>query len=328
MRTKFTGSGWRRATIGIASLALGLGLASAATAAEDEGRWALAVRGGVGIHLQGLDASVRGSDLLPFIRTSPGFVDNPATVANEGFDVSIEGAPGDSAQTIEFRLGLRLYAPEDLLPLPERGRPRLFVQAGIEKPLDDGFVALRYDRNFDSGVSALYGTGRTVGEFCPDVPPTQACGYAARVNYDILLNWTVGFGADFTLPVWQDQFHLVPFVEYFGQAFETDAAFSVTLTQSLQSDARRVIKSSTGPDYLHGISAGLGYEVDVYENDYGNIRIFLESRATWILNDREVRYGAVNPTPTTNFSTADFMVRPSGFIVTTAFGLEFRWKGL
>ena len=138
MRTNFAGSGWRNATIGIASLALGLGLASAATAAEDEGRWALAVRGGVGIHLQGLDASVRGSDLLPFIRTSPGFVDNPATAANEGFDVSVQNAPGDSAQTIEFRLGLRLYAPEDLLPLPQPIRLMGLTLSALEGQKDAG----------------------------------------------------------------------------------------------------------------------------------------------------------------------------------------------
>jgi hypothetical protein len=312
----------------IAGLLALLTVPAASFAEGDDSGWTPAFRIGPGVHLQGLDGSVRSPDSLPFIQMPSGVPDNPATNANEGFDVSTQGAPGDSAQTIAFRFGLRLYTPEDLLPISEKVRPRLFFLLGAELPLDDGFVAMRYDQNFDNNVAQLYGAGRTLSEFCPGTPATQACRYSSRVNIDILANWSAGFGADFTLPVWENQFHLVPFLEYFGQAFESQGEFGLTLSQNLQSDVNRNIKSESDTELLHGLAAGLGFEVDVYETKRFGIRLFLESRAAWILNDREVRYSGTNQTPTPNFNTADFMIRPSGFVVTTAGGIEIRLNGL
>lgn len=319
--------GSMRSFVGVAALAILLLRPVVAFAEADDSGWVPAFRVGPALHIQGLDGSVNSPDSLPFLQGPSGVPDNPNTPANEGFNVSPQGAPGDSAQTIEFRFGLRLYAPEDLIPIDDELRPRLFLQVGAERPLDDGFVALRYDQTFDNSVSQLYGAGRTVGEFCPGTSP-QACAYAARVNFDILANWSVGLGADFTLPVWEDQFHLVPFVEYFGQAFESDSEYSLTLSRTNQSDSKTTIQSESDTEILHGIAAGLGFEVDVYETSWYALRLFLESRAGWILSDREVRYDGTNPTPTPNFNTADFMVRPSGFVVTTGGGIEIRFIGL
>lgn len=315
-------SGW------IAGLLILLASPTNAIAEENVSGWTPAFRIGPAIHLQGLDGSVSGPDTLPFIQLPSPNPDNPATVANEGFDVSTQGAPGDSAQTIEFRFGLRLYAPEIPLPIDDEVRPRPFIQVGAERPLDDGFVAMRYNTGFDTSVASLYGTNRTLSEFCPGTPATQACAYASRVYVDILANWSFGLGADFPLPIAENQYHLTPFVEYFGQAFESNAEFVLNLSQSATSDSRRPIKSTTDTEILHGIAAGLGLEVDVYETKWFGLRLFLESRAAWILNGREVRFSGVNATPTTNFSSADFMVRPSGFAVTTAGGIEIRLNGL
>jgi hypothetical protein len=306
-----------------AALALGCGTAFAD---EDGSHWTPALRVGVGVHSQGLDGSVLGLDALPPLQMPSGVPDDPNTPAMEDFDVSTPGRPGDSATTIEFRFGLRLYAPDDLLPIEDKYRPRLFVSAGAEMPLDDGFVATRYDNNFDVTVPALYGAGLTVADFCPEVG-TQACTYSARVKFDIVANWSFGFGADFTLPVFERQFHLVPFVEYFGQAYESDGWFNLKLAASQTSDDARRIQSSSDTEFLHGIGAGLGFEVDVFEGDRISTRLFLETRAAWILNDRETKYYGTNPVPTANFNTAEFQIRPSGFVVTTAAGVEFRWTG-
>lgn len=291
--------------------------------AADGSDWTPAFRIGPAIHIQGLDGSVRSPDSLPFIQGPSGVPDNPATPADEGFNVSPQGAPGDSAQTIEFRFALRLYAPEDLIGGGDRYRPRFFVQVGAERPLDDGFVALRYNQTFNSTAPADYGQPLTA--FCPSAT-AQACAYAARVNVDVLANWSLGFGADFTLPVWEDQFHLTPFVEYVGQAVESDSSFELSLSATGVSDIRRTIRSKSDTELLHGIATGLGFEIDVYQGSWFDLRLFLESRAAWILNDRDIRYDGTNPTPTPNFNTADFMARPSGFIVTTGGGIEIRLR--
>ncbi len=293
---------------------------------DADSRWTPAFRVATGIHVQGLDGRIFGRDALPFLQGPSGVPDDPGTTQMEDFDFSTTSAPGDSATTIEFRFDLRLYAPENLLPLPDKFRPRLFVQMGAEIPLDDGFVAARYDANFDTNVRGELGA--EVSDFCPNTPTTRACTYAARTNFDIIANWSFGVGADFTLPVFEDQFHLVPYLGYFGQAYESDSSFVVTLAQSISSsDVDQEISGASGTEILHGISAGLGFEVDLYKGDLIALRLFLESRATWILTDRETSYDGTNPTPITNFSSADFLIRPSGFIVTQSAGLEVRWNG-
>jgi hypothetical protein len=310
-------------------LALGLMVAAPHRALADASasQWTPAFRIGPGLHVQGLDGSVFGPDTPIFIHTPSPTPDNPATTADEGFDVSTLGAPGDSIQTVEFSFRLRLYAPQDLFEFTEKSRIRPFIQMGAERPLDDGFVAMRYNSTFDTSVASRYGAGRTLSEFCPGTPATQACAYESRVRVDVLATWSAGFGADFTLPIAEDQYHLVPFVEYFGQAYQSESEFELTLRQSLSSDNTKTIKSKTGTEILHGVAAGLGFEVDVYEAKWFAIRLFLESRAAWLLNDREARTSATNPTPTPGFNTADFMVRPSGFVVKAGGGLEIRLIG-
>lgn len=295
---------------------------------DKDSRWTPALRVGAGIHVQGLDGRIFGRDALPLLQGPSPLPDDPGTSAVEDFDFSTTSAPGDAATTIEFRFDLRLYAPENLLPLPDKIRPRLFVQMGAEVPLDDGFVAARYDENFDTRVTALYGAALDVSDFCPNTPSTQACNYAARTNFDIIANWSFGVGADFTLPVFENQFHLVPYLGYYGQAYESDSSFVVNLAQSIaSSDVKQEISGTSDTEILHGVSAGLGLEVDLYQGDLIALRLFLESRATWILSDREASYDGTNPTPITNFSSADFLIRPSGFIVSQSAGLEVRWIG-
>ncbi len=303
----------------LASVALiNIGSSSPTHAADDppEG-WSPAFRLGFAVHVQGLDGSAVSPDSLDPVRISP-------TMPGE-IDTSSGSAGGDSAVTEAIRLGLRLYAPERLLGESPYA-PRLFMQADFEQPLDDGFVASRY--NFDFDVLDLDDVSGDVSDFCPEVPPTTTCSYDARVLVDILGNWHVGVGADFRLPIADGQYHLVPTLEYYGQAVEVEGTFGLTLsTSQADTDNIRTIAKKSGVEVSHGVAAGLGLEVDVYRGGGLAAKLFLNSRAQWLLTGREVSFSAMNPTPTTNFMSADFIGRPSGFIVTSSAGIEIRWTG-
>lgn len=282
---------------------------------SDEG-WTPALRVGfASVHVQGLDGSLVSPDSLEAIReppTTPGVEDR-----------SSPGAPGDSAVTQLIRLGIRVYAPEELLGERERfGSPRLFVQAEVDAPLDDGFIAARYDEDFDG--SELTGV---IGDFCPEVPPTESCAYSGRVKVDIKANWTLEVGADFELPFGEGQYHVVPTFGYFGQAYEAHGDFKVTLSQASVNDNVRKISTTSDTEFLHGVAAGLGLEIDVYESSLIRGKLFLNGRAAWLLNDRETRFSATNPIPTVNFNQANFMARPSGFVTAVSAGFEVRWTG-
>ena len=279
-----------------------------ATGTPDPEGWTPSVRIGFGFHVQGLDGSAFSPDSLPPIQSDPDF----ASV----------GAPGDSAKSPAFRLGIRLYAPEDLLG-ESRYAPRIFIQGLLERPLDDGFIASRYDVDFDF----LDGD---VGDVCPLTPPTRTCSYSAKTSVDILYNWAVTAGLDIRLPVWEGQFHLVPSFGYFGQATEGEGTFGLILASSvgLGSDDDRAMSASSGTEVSHGVTTGLAFEIDVLDGEAFSAKVFLETNASWILTNRDSRFSSTNVTPTPNFNQAEFLIRPSGFAVMSGAGVEIRWRGL
>lgn len=289
-------------------LAVVLSISSVATApasaADEEPRgWTPALRLGMGVHSQGLDGDAFSPDAL----------------------VSPSGAPGDSIVTIGFRGGMRLYAPEDLLPSDSWTAPRLFLTASVDVPLDDGFIASRYDSNFD--INDTFEPGVSISEFCPNAPPTQSCVYSSRTKLDLLVNFSAGIGAEFQLPIAEGQFHVSTTLEYFGQSVETEGTYSLESTASLGVSAESSIAEKSSSETLHGISTGLALGVDVYDNEWIAARFFVESKVAWILSDREVDVRGPPADPPDPFATVFFRVRPSGFLVTGGAGMEFRWAG-
>ncbi len=282
---------------------------------EPEG-WSPAFRIGMGVHVQGLDGNVFSPDSLDPIRIPP---TNPLVP-----DRSSSGAPGDSATTQVVRVGLRLYSPEDLL-FESRWAPRLFLEAGFEAPLDDGFTASRYNADFDNNPRNPNEPLPAVA--CPEAVVGSSCSYRGTTTVDILYNWNAAIGVDFRLPIAKGQYHLVPRVEYFGQAYDSEGRFDLTISQSLASSDLRPIRADGGTEILHGIGTTLGLEVDVYRGASFGTRLFVESRTAWILSDRKNEFEGTNAVPTVNFDTAEFLLRPSGFVVTAAAGIEIRWLG-
>lgn len=305
----------------LASLLVALFVVSSAGAADSESEgepegWSPAFRVGMGVHVQGLDGNLFSPDSLEPIRLPP---TDPLVP-----DRSSPGAPGDSATVQILRLSLRLYSPEDLI-YESRWAPRLFFEGGFELPLDDGFTAARYNADFDSNPTNPNEPLPAVA--CPEATMGSSCSYSGRATVDILYNWHAAIGTDFRLPIARGQYHLVPRVEYFGQAFDSEGRFDLALTQSFGSEDLRPIRADGGTEILHGIGATLGLEVDVYRGSTIGTRIFVESRAAWILSDRENEFEGRNTVPTVNFNTAEFILRPSSFVVTAAAGIEIRWLG-
>lgn len=281
---------------------------------EPEG-WTPAMRVGFGFLVQGLDGQAFVNDALPAIQNDP--------------ELTPLGSPGDSIQSPAFRLGFRLYTPEDLLGTGKY-TPRLFVQAGMERPLDSGFIATRYASDFDAVFSG--GGMADVSMFCPEAPPVTTCNYAATTTVDVLFNWNLSVGADFRLPIMEGQYHLVPTIGYYGQATESEGEFTVVLSAPMGiqvgTDDPRTIESQGGTDIVHGITAGLSFEIDVLDGENISAKVFLETAASWLLTDRDSKFSGTEPMGTVNFGNADFLVRQSKFGIISGGGVELRWRGL
>jgi hypothetical protein len=303
------------------SLLLSLVLGGSASAQGEDERaeprgWEYGLMFGFGVHSQGLDAAAISPDSLDFIReppTTPGVK-----------DTSSGTAPGDSATTPYLNLTARLYLPEDLLGEGYHV-PRILFDLGADFPLDNSFRGGAYDFDFDT--LDFTNPSQDPADFCPQEQPdpVDACSYAARTTVDILANWTVGVGLDFTLPVLEDRYHVIPSFGYFGQAYESDGTFSVTLSSNVASDDVRSIQASSDTEILHGLYAGLGLGVDVWEAMGMTSRLSLNGRAAYILTDRETTYSGTNPTPTPNFNTSDFIARPSSWVFSAFAGFEIRY---
>src|SRR5690606_26198596 len=93
-RTVVFRPGSMRSFVGVAALAILLLRPVVAFAEADDSGWVPAFRVGPALHIQGLDGSVNSPDSLPFLQGPSGVPDNPNTPANEGFNVSPQGAPG------------------------------------------------------------------------------------------------------------------------------------------------------------------------------------------------------------------------------------------
>lgn len=287
---------------------------------DDLAGWEVGVQLNFGVHTQSLDGTAIVPDSLDRIRFSPTDPSEP--------DVSSGAAPGDSATTPYLGGTLRLYAPEDLFGArlaTKSWMPRLLLEAGAEAQLDNAFRASRYDFNFD----VLDDPGGMTGpaDFCPQEPPdpVDTCSYSSRTTVDLLANWMVGIGADFKLPTEYVEYHLVPTFGYFGQAYESQGDFTVTLSQGLGTDDDRTIRGSGDVEILHGLYAGLGLGVDVWESDGMTARLSLNGRVAWIYWGSASEFSAVNPVPTPNFSSANFSIEPQELVINAFAGVEIRF---
>jgi hypothetical protein len=294
--------------IAVCAVVLGFSPTSGRAAEDDLSEsWIPALRLGFGVHTQGTDGYVASQSALPAIQDM------------------LSSASGDSMTTPFFKGGLRLYTPE----FEFRGKPRLFFLANGEIPFDDDFIAssliLTYNRNPDDfnipgGLGTVCpgaggGTGNTV----------SSCSYNARSQISLIAQWQAGIGIDWTLPIDERQYHIAHTLEYYGEAYDSEGRYVQILSRTTngQPDNEETSIVQSGPtESLHGIAASFFAEVDAWEGEHLTGRLFVGTRLGWILSDRESSYSGSDAT-----GSADFLVRPSSFLISVSGGFEIRWKG-
>jgi hypothetical protein len=130
---------------------------------------------------------------------------------------------------------------------------------------------------------------------------------------------------DFALPIDDSRYHVSPGFGYFGQAYESNGYFDLTLSENQATDNLTAFQGSSGTEILHGFYGSLGLGVDVWEDGGFTSRLSINGRAAYILSDRETTYSATNPNAPINFDQVDWVVRPSSWAFTIYAGVEVRF---
>jgi hypothetical protein len=281
------------------------GDASVATAKEPDPDWAFGSMLAWGVHSQGLDGKATSS-------TSTGVLQDN----------------GDSLISGFFRIGGRLYTP---LRAPDRMlKPRLFLTGSVYIPIAEDLISNAIDRSFDrvnepALVDANCPTSIPNALTGPGQPPTVApdtCSVGVRNRITMNAMWTAGFGVDLTLPIAEEQFHVLAGFEYFGQAIQGGGDFLRSSAAGTRSSLIERAESVGDSVIFHGISSSLGLYVDVYETERYKIQLHLEGRAGLKYTERDVRDTAFGDGVAVTFTSTvkNLHLQGNG-------GVSLFWKG-
>jgi hypothetical protein len=294
---------------------------------EPSGSWQPAFSVGFGVQNQGFETSV-DSDPLLSLGGSPPACQPPCIYDGLG----ISGSESASVLASLFRLDAALYTPAIFAGA---GVPRLFVDAGAQIPLSEGFAILRLNEEFNRFTEPM----GIVDEVCPtgeEVPVggggnsiVGGCDHAGETDLSYDVSWYAGLGVEFTLPVSRRQFKLRPSISYFGQSLSFDA------------NARRVDRSgrviggppegtiirepsvSASTDALvHALGPRLTLDVEAARVGNFSLNVFLETQFYWILSDRDISFSGQSAD-----GTADFHVKLRPLIAQGGAGLRVVWRG-
>lgn len=289
------------------SLAIAVFGTSEAQAADPEldPDWEFGAMLGWGVHSQGLDGS-------SFSSTSTGTLQDN----------------GDSLITSFFRIGGRLYTP---LRAPDlMFKPRMFLTGSVYIPIAEGLISNAVDQTFNrisdpAAVDANCPISIPNGQPGPTQPPTVApdtCSVANRNRVTMNAMWSAGLGLDLTLPIAEEQFHVLTSLEYFGQAIQGGGDFQRTSASGSRSSLIERAESVGDSVLFHGLITSLGMYVDVYETDQYKIQLHLEGRAGWKYTERDLRDTAFGDGVAVTFTSTvqNFLAQGNG-------GISVFWKG-
>lgn len=214
---------------------------------------------------------------------------------------------GDSflSTTIGFELKLHTAIRADIV-----GKPRLFFSGGFHRPLAKGLIAERIGNSFNRTLEGQPNPAFDAN--CPDTIPeiggglTQAetCTLTVRNRVSVDATWFVGIGVDITLPVFEDQLHILPSVSYYGLSAQSVGEFERTTRAGLNADDFVEIADAVGdPEIYHGISPAITFLADVYEDGPYRWSMFVEGRWVFYLDDPELASAATLGTNQIGFTS-------------------------
>lgn len=239
--------------------------------------------------------------------------------------------PGSGDSFISEIVGFegKLYTPLRLDDAP--AKPRIFLSGGAHIPLADGLIGERIEANFDLAPSGGPNPNpefqQNCAEFIPDLQgnpaPGQTCSLRVRNRTTINALWFAGFGLDLTLPVWEDQFHILPAVEYYGMSVQSVGEFRRTTAGNPGVNDFIEIADAVGDaEIYHGISPSITFLVDVYEDGPVRWSMFMRARYIFYLDDPDVTSSSNLGTNTINFTAGIDDKAPAA----TA-GFQVTWTG-
>ena len=275
----------------------------------EENRWGLEIGAGFLLHSQGQNVSIISSldnpSYDPGLPPGPGnpeFITQPA----DGL-VEPALAPGFTVEATVLSPALfeHEYAPS------------LFVHVGYENLLEDSFATFRsikaYSPSDDPNVTARE---------CEGGSDDSSCDISTGFDTAIESMWFLGVGVDLPTPVFEDRLRVRLAMDYLGQKW-SDSDFNWERNTTVQGGARsqqRVDASFAGLT-THSLGLGVAALVDVYEwNDF-QVRLFLDTRFSWILTDVDQDY-----TVNSDFGSFDISAGPDKFIAQAGGGLRIYWS--
>jgi hypothetical protein len=257
-------------------------------------------------------------------------------VQNQSFTAKVDSSdlfklvPASTSSTTVlsslFRFDGALYTPT---LLEGAGAPRLLVHGGVQIPLSGDFALLRANEEF-----IFIGADPSPDEACPkgelvDGNTVGTCDHASSISLDNNVNWYLGLGVEFTLPIAERQFKLRPSIDYFGQSLRFDG----TAARRDRADGagsvpegtvlREPTVSASTDELTHAVGPRLTLDVDVARVGSFSLNVFVEAQIYWILSDRTYAFSGSNA----DGDTADFVVEADPLVAQGGAGLRIVWRG-
>lgn len=222
------------------------------------------------------------------------------------------------------------------------GSPRLFVQAGFQIPISDEHTIMRNAKSFPPPDEFDEPDDDTLKN-CPDLggpDDKTSCDQSLSSNVTFNVNWSVGLGAEFTLPTPSRGFKIRTAIEYFGQSLDFDGKAKRDDRTSILAAKGRIIETLTisgasTSETFHAIGPRLSLSGEVGRVGPLSLAVFAETRFYWLLNGGNIKYGGTGTTITDSDGmvthdpggSSAFVVDPDSFIAQGGAGFRITWVG-
>ena len=199
--------------------------------------------------------------------------------------------------------------------------PSAFFQIGYQNVLEDSFATFR-------GVAAYSPSDvpNVVAQECAGGADNSSCDIRSSIDTSIDNMWYLGVGFQVPTPIFEDRLKLRFALDYLGQQWG-DADFSWSRTTNLPAfqgggQLKESVDASLPGVTTHALGFSTATLVDVYQWKGLNLRLFLDLRFAWILNDPGGDYSVSEP------GVGDFQVLavPDKFIAQAGGGIQVYWS--
>lgn len=286
----------------------GAGAESSSSEEKQGDGFVLELGAGFLLHSQGQNASVIAS-----IENPPG----PAAVPTP-FEGRVEPALAPGFTVEAAVLSPPLFSHEYA--------PSVFFHVGYENVLEDSFATFRAIDSFSPSDIP-----NQVQQKCEDGVFDSACDIRSSIDTSIDSMWYLGVGFQVPTPIFEDRLKLRVALDYLGQKWG-DTSFSwerntqyptppPPANQPPPPKSQKVDAIFSGVT-THALGFGTSALVDVYQWRSLQMRLFLDLRFAWILNDMEDEYNVESP----GVGSFQVFVGPEKFIAQAGGGIRIYWS--